>query len=1008
MGRALFLFLFLSGIQSGQMRAEDGIEAFERRLNVLRQNPLYRQLFEPQKGGGLSKPQKELIDLAIERMSPAEIDENLKKLSLPVSGSDYQKRFRLRQAMGTIPPPSLPSQQGVAKIEIENAGEGEFMKGSDDRQGLLILRGKIRVKTHDGYFTASTVIMDTNRKEIYGEGDLVYHSKSGIIRAERIIIDQRLGTGILYNASGYQKPVYFIGPAVTRTSDMKYALSHAYFTTCAARTPHYNFTARKIWIHENERIIAVGVLFYVGGVPLLPLPFLYATDWGTGIITRIGYGKIQGAYMQNTYQFSVPGAYTSSFLPVSYRIKADTYARTGSMGGVEFMRFSPNLNYFFDLGKAHYTRYELVSDYRNREQFSVTNRVPIPMRYNGTQLYDANGKPIVTYGVDSYEWYKGFGILNANSANGSKNSVRNISARFEDYSHPLYEYEFGGRSLPESTIPALYTNAETAHGLLRRTTNWNFVWNETHDDLNLRVEASRNRVWYDYPNDPEMERYVPANEVAPSVDIKKTALLGTLPYFNAPVFWDTQLHTDVRRNYILYTPNSTDRSLEKTVYTFNNSSAQSGFRMMFSFFPYLTLSPSLGYGIQRTIPEASFPALSSNPTLRAIQEQQQQNQRDVLDRQAKRTSYEFAYSDTELTLGPDVLFLRADHRTKDTNREELKSTSPFYVEDVAGQTIGFDEHQKINETELAVEFNPASFASFSVSSVYDHRKFEYAIRNRDRWSYTVFRSEIFLDFVNLFRPERENLLSRKKLHFLGLRLSNDLIYDSVHTRNHSDVFGTTFQAGGFDLLLLRRLRYFESGFYWYHVYHDPSLDHMRYFSKADVQLTKYLYFEMELESRATQVEKYFKSTRQKNLPPLDPNNLEQSYINRYLVENYDADYRKAYVPFTEDLYYGSGAAGAKKQQEAVFNVGYFDAALIIDLHDWELKIGYSLEQRTVFGGLNMFDAVHYYDNRVYLGMTLLRFGVAGTGHRQSRFILNRRRVRSADIGRTSIGMERLY
>jgi hypothetical protein len=190
---------------------------------------------------------------------------------------------------------------------------------------------------------------------------------------------------------------------------------------------------------------------------------------------------------------------------------------------------------------------------------------------------------------------------------------------------------------------------------------------------------------------------------------------------------------------------------------------------------------------------------------------------------------------------------------------------------------------------------------------------------------------------------------------------------------------------------------------------------MRYFTKVDLQLSKNIYYELELESRATEVEKYFRSNQKRLLPPIDPANLEQSLLARYLMQNVDpgiyspaAEYRDAYVPFHEDLLFGSGGRGAKRQQSAIFNVGYVDTALVLDLHDWELRLGYTLEQRAIFGGINSFDVINFYDNRVYISLNLIRFDLERLGSRPSRFVVNRRRVRSSDIGRTGLTSERLY
>ncbi len=823
----------------------------------------------------------------------------------------------------------VQDNQGSEKprIVIENASEGEFIRGEDDNRGLLILRGRIRVRLPDGVFTADTVIMDVDRQEIYGEGNLVYSSDGSgpltEIKAERLIFDQRLGSGIVYNAEGYRDPVRFIGKDIRILSESRFEVSHAFFTACASERPHYNFTAYQVRVYENRRIVALGVLYHVGGVPLLPLPFLYASEWGTGIIAQAGHSDVQGYFLQTTYQFSDPTANFSAWRPMGYRFMFDHYENTGDVYGMEVFRFSPGMNYFVNVSGAKYTPYNLVGDYREKDQLEITNYV----------LQDDG-----TYGKNSLNWHKAFAIINLKGNDPEKNNTRNLQIRFEDYSHRLFEFEFGSRYQPTSTIPALYHNSESGRGIMRNSTDWHAVWNEVRDDLSIRVEASRLNNWYETGN-YDTSRYEPVRDIVPSIDIEKRLYIGRLDLLDAPFYWDNTIHTDLTKTY----------SAGNIYRTVNNNRFESSFRTYMSWYPFISFRPKLGYGGQKIVPEntdASF------------------------ERDAAYNSYEYWFTQDELVLGPDFLHVRAVYNRKESFQEE-KKYNPLV------NYTGYNSSVKIHETDVWLEFFPVTDVSFSLSSIYDHKTYLEEVPEQQRWTYPIFRSDIYLDFLNPFGMKRENTMSRKKVHFLGIRFTNDYIYDSINSRDHSNVFGVTLEAGGFDLWLLERLRFIELSYYWYHVYFDRTLDHMRYSMKADVQLTEHWFLEMELESRAVDTSRY----RTGSTDRLGNNN---------------------YVALEHDVLYGTGAAGDEKRQKTVFNVGYFDAALIVDLHDWEMRFGYQLEQRSLYAGSNSLNIVNYYDNRVYFSMSFLRFDLGSISDRPSRFVINRQRVRSSDIGRISL------
>ncbi len=922
--------------------AASGLHAQERddvsrRLDRLRRNPIVRELLERSRKSELSEAQKQLLEKAVKSLSDAEVVDLLGEMGLSAEGSNLRKRERLRIALGLEQPPNLPEPPRAGQIGLENAAEGEYLQGEEDSRGLLKLRGRIRLRLPSGVLTADTVIVDIKRRELYAEGNLEYRSQNGLVKAERFIYSQSLGTGILYRASGYEKPIHFVGKNLLQSGPKQFALSHAWFTSCAAERPHYNFTARKVWVRDGRQITAVGVLYHVGGVPLLPLPFVYASDWGTGISTQIGYGRVQGWFMQNTYQFSMPDAASSSFLPMYYRFTLDGYQNTGHAFGAEFYRFSAPLNYIIQAGAAEYHRYEAIPDFREKDAIRITNRV---QRRDGT------------IGKEIYQWQKLFAIFNAKDSEASKNSVRNVHLRYEGYTHQLYEFEYGGRYQPASTIPALYESSEAGRGLIRPTTNWSLAYNEQWDDLSLRVGAQRTRLWLE-ASDYTQSRYVPASDIIPDVDIRKRFFLGRLPWKDMPVYWRHRLHTDIKNEYAA---GQTFRSL-------NNNLYQTDFGSYLSFYPYVTFRPLVGYGAQKTIPQNR----TADP--------------DV-ERQARRASYQFAFTEDELVLGPDVLHVRATYRRKDSFKEEEADASTFSYKDRDDiRNDRMDTSQKLNETEVALESYAVHNLLVSLSSIYDHRTYNEDVSYRERWYYPVFRLDYLVDFLNFGRRDRENLLSTRRHHFLQMRLTNDLMYDSIRQDYHSNLAGFNFQAGGFDLPLLKRLRYLEMGFYWYHVYANQALDHMRYSLRGDIQLTRYLFLEWELEARAVDSERYVTSS---------------------VDENGEPDH----VNFRDDVVDGTGANGARKRQETVFNIGYFECALIIDLHEWEMRLGYSIEQRSLLAGVGSLEVVNFYDNKVFFSMTLMRFDIGSVRDRPSRFLLHRRRVHPGDLGRSGIGTVR--
>lgn len=827
------------------------------------------------------------------------------------------------------------------KITIENIDSATFIQGEEQSKGIIRLVGKIKVTLKNGYLFADEVIIDTNRKEIFASGNIEYYEENAYITVEKVIYDYEHGYGIFYNGKGFKDPVYFSGIDVRGIGENRFELSDAHFTTCSAKKPHYHFSAKKIFLFDNNEILALGVWYHVGGVPIIPLPFYYSNPWGTGIITQFGFSNIMGYFLQNTYQFSIPEAYLNSFLPIAYRFKLDYYEKKGIFFGTELYRFTPEVSYIMDLGFAEFKRYEITADYREKDNLRVTNKI---LQKDGT------------FKEEKYKWTKIFSLFSYNNYDYNKNRTQKLTIKILNYSHRLFEYEFGGRYIPDSTLPALYKTTEPGRGVIQNQNEYVLYYNDRIDDLTINFQTSRIKIWREKSNFPD-SKYIPVQDVIPSLDITKNIFLGY--GFSLPFYWNNYFHYDASKVY-------TDG---KPYYTNHTARFETDLKTYISFYPFFSFSPNVGYGGQKVSP---------------YKENIGDDAYNDLIIYAKKQSYEYWFVKHQLILGPYEWNLELNYTRKDSFREELLDTSLVNIN-------GFNNRQKINETQIKLNLYPVSYFNLSVESTYDHREYEYKRPYLERWTYPIVRAELYINFLNLFEESRYHLLSRKRIHIAEIKISNDYVYDHLNTRDHSNLLGISFLMSNFDLVFFKRLRYLEIGYYWYHVYYQPELDHMRFLTKLDIQLTKNIYFEMEMESRLTQPERY---TKQNN---------ECQVVNgsiKCIPQDWIPDYQKN-TSFGQDIINSTGINGSEKRQNAAFNIGYYKGSLIFDLHDWELHIGYELQQKSMLAGLNTINVVNYYDNKIFFSFNFIKFDIGGLSRRPSKFILHREKVNPFDIAKTS-------
>ncbi len=837
-------------------------------------------------------------------------------------------------------PQNLVMEDKKPKIKIENVESTSFMLAEEQSKGLYRFFGRIKVTIRNGYFLADEVILDTKRKEIFAQGNLEYFEKNARITVDKVIYDYEREYGIFYNGSGYKEPVYFTGIYVRGLGENRFEISDSFFTSCSAEKPHYHFSAKRIYILDNDELLGIGVWYHVGGVPLIPLPFYYSNNWGTGVITQFGFSNITGYFLQNTYQFSIPAAFINPVLPFAYRFSLDYYEKKGYHFGIEMYRFTNQLSYILDLGYAEYRRYEVIPDFRSRNRIRITNRIQQP---------DGN------YTDEIYKWYKFFSLISYNQFDFQKNYNQKLVIKSQNYNHRLFEYEFGGRYIPESTLPALYKTGDSRRGIIHNNNEYSFFYNGTFDDLTINLSASRIKTWRESSNFKD-SKYIPVNDVIPNLDITKNIHLGT--FYKLPFYWNLAYHYDMNKIYLN----------EKPYYSTTNSRFETHIRSFISFYPFITLSPLWGYGSQK---------------LSLVNENMPENAFNDYQTYLKKQSYEYIYQNYQLILGPSELNLELIHKNKKSFKEEAKDTSALNPNQ-------FDYRQKVKETDVKLNFYPFEFFSLTAESTYNHKKFEYHIPYVQRWSYPVVRTEFYLNFLNPFKPSRYHMLSKRRIQIFELKITNDYVYDLIQTRDHSNLLGINLIIANFDLVFLKRLRYLEIGFSWYHVYYQPQLDHMRYLAKLDLQLTKQIFFEMEIESRLTQPERY---TNQNQECKIVDNSL-RCIPQEWIPEN------QKQTNFFQDVINSTGINGKEKKINSAFNTGYFQGTLIFDLHDWELRFGYEMEQKSTFAGLNTINIVNYYDNKIFFSFNFVVFDIGGLARRPSRFIINRQKVNPFDIAKT--------
>jgi lipopolysaccharide assembly outer membrane protein LptD (OstA) len=102
---------------------------------------------------------------------------------------------------------------------------------------------------------------------------VVLKDKGDVMYGDYLIyaIDTRKGR-ILKSKSKYETG-FFYGNDLYRQQKSVYYLDDGRYTTCDAAEPHFHFHSKHLKLIENDRLIAKPVVFYIGRLPILAVPY---------------------------------------------------------------------------------------------------------------------------------------------------------------------------------------------------------------------------------------------------------------------------------------------------------------------------------------------------------------------------------------------------------------------------------------------------------------------------------------------------------------------------------------------------------------------------------------------------------------------------------------------------------------------------------------------------------------------------------------------------------------
>ncbi|MCK4533000.1 LPS-assembly protein LptD [bacterium] len=180
----------------------------------------------------------------------------------------------------------------------------DYVEYDEDSKDIYA-KGNITINYGDVQLNCNEAAFNTEEKKIQAKGKVILKDIQGTFFGETMEYNLETKEGKIDNAKFSTHPWYCGGPKIEKKGPEKIIIYGGFFTTCDLDSPHYSLHSKKIVIYPERKIVAYNVLFYVGKVPILYLPFYIQslkkrkykldmrvgsnTEQGTFVKTKFGY-----------------------------------------------------------------------------------------------------------------------------------------------------------------------------------------------------------------------------------------------------------------------------------------------------------------------------------------------------------------------------------------------------------------------------------------------------------------------------------------------------------------------------------------------------------------------------------------------------------------------------------------------------------------------------------------------------------------------------------------------
>jgi len=199
------------------------------------------------------------------------------------------------------PQPGMPVSGEKEPIVVN----GDVVEYFHDKK-QVVGTGNVSITYKDVILTCERIIVYLDTREGIAEGNVKVRQNDAYFTGDKISYNFDTRKGEILN--GYLSARPFFGRAASLDKAAvkdDFEVNQGYVTTCDLDEPHYRVQARQVKVYVEDKVVAKHILFYVGKVPVMYLPYYVQSlkDRKTHISVIPGEDKDWGYYVLTAYRY---------------------------------------------------------------------------------------------------------------------------------------------------------------------------------------------------------------------------------------------------------------------------------------------------------------------------------------------------------------------------------------------------------------------------------------------------------------------------------------------------------------------------------------------------------------------------------------------------------------------------------------------------------------------------------------------------------------------------------